>query len=49
MPPELNAVTASITAERVKALMVELARVPSPLTEKLEAEPQLRAFIDKAV
>jgi acetylornithine deacetylase/succinyl-diaminopimelate desuccinylase-like protein len=49
MQPDLNAIIASITAERVKALMVELARVPSPLTEKLEAEPQLRAFIDKAV
>jgi acetylornithine deacetylase/succinyl-diaminopimelate desuccinylase-like protein len=49
MPSDLNAITASITAERVKALMVELARVPSPLTEKLESEPQLRAFIDKAV
>ena len=29
--------------------MVELARVPSPLTELLEAEPKLRAFIDVAV
>ena len=38
-----------ITAERAKALMVELARVPSPLTALFEAEPQLRAFIDKAV
>ena len=46
MPADLNAVTSLITAERVKRLMVELARVPSPLTEKLEAEPQLRAFID---
>jgi succinyl-diaminopimelate desuccinylase len=38
-----------ITAERVKSLMIELARVPSPLTELLEAEPQLRRFIDTAV
>jgi acetylornithine deacetylase/succinyl-diaminopimelate desuccinylase-like protein len=45
----LSAVTALITADRTKALMVELARVPSPLTELLEAEPQLRAFIDTAV
>src|ERR1700687_1167388 len=47
--PDLTAITPRITAERVKALMTELARVPSPLTELLEAEPQLRAFIDTAV
>ena len=40
---------AQINAERAKALMVELARVPSPLTGLLEAEPKLRAFIDSAV
>src|SRR5437667_2556785 len=40
---------AGITATRAKALMVELARVPSPQTELLEAEPKLRAFIDTAV
>src|SRR6478736_7887577 len=45
----LNAVTSLITAEHATALMVELARVPSPLTELLEAEPKLRAFIDIAV
>ena len=49
MPADLNAVLPQITAERAKALMVELARVPSPLTALFEAEPQLRAFIDKAV
>src|SRR6266446_7657156 len=42
----LNAVTSLITEDRAKVLMVELARVPSPLTKLLEAEPQLRAFID---
>jgi acetylornithine deacetylase/succinyl-diaminopimelate desuccinylase-like protein len=49
MPADLNAVMLRITAERAKTLMVELARVPSPLTALFEAEPQLRAFIDKAV
>ena len=43
---DLDAVIALITAEHAKALMIELARVPSPLTALLEAEPQLRAFID---
>src|SRR3954468_2266435 len=45
----LNEVTSLITEDRAKVLMVELARVPSPLTKLLEAEPQLRAFIDTAV
>lgn len=49
MPADLDAVMSLITAERAKALMVELARVPSPLTALFEAEPQLRMFIDKAV
>ena len=49
MPADLNAVTSLITADHAKALMIELVRVPSPLTERLEAEPQLRAFIDSAV
>ena len=47
--PDLSAVTAHVTAERAKALMVELARVESPLTPLLEREPKLRAFIDSAV
>jgi acetylornithine deacetylase/succinyl-diaminopimelate desuccinylase-like protein len=38
-----------ITAERAKAWMVQLARVPSPLTPLLEAEPKLREFIEIAV
>ena len=38
-----------IAASRIQSVMVELARVPSPLTELFEAEPQLRAFIDTAV
>ena len=46
---DLNAVMALITAEHARALMIELARVPSPLTELLEAEPKLREFIDIAV
>jgi acetylornithine deacetylase/succinyl-diaminopimelate desuccinylase-like protein len=45
----LRRVLSRITAERVKSLMIELARVPSPLTLLLEAEPQLRRFIDTAV
>src|SRR3954464_4871181 len=47
--PVLTAVTAAIDKQRVQALMIALAQVPSPLTELLEAEPQLRAFIDSAV
>src|SRR5439155_694893 len=46
---ELNTICAQITQERIKSLLVELARIPSPLTELLEAEPQLRAFIAQAV
>jgi acetylornithine deacetylase len=38
-----------ITAERCKALLVDLVRVPSPQTALMEAEPQLRAFIETAV
>ena len=49
MSADLDAVMSRITAERAKALMVELVRVPSPLTALLEAEPQLRAFINNAV
>ena len=49
MPADLDAVMPLITSHRAKALMIELARVSSPLTALLEVEPQLRAFIDKAV
>jgi acetylornithine deacetylase/succinyl-diaminopimelate desuccinylase-like protein len=45
----LSSILPLITADRAKALMVELARVPSPLTDLMEAEPQLRQFIDTAV
>jgi acetylornithine deacetylase len=38
-----------ITAERCKVLLAELVRVPSPQTALMEAEPQLRAFIETAV
>jgi acetylornithine deacetylase/succinyl-diaminopimelate desuccinylase-like protein len=43
------AITDRIDKQRVKELMVALAQVPSPLTDLLEAEPQLRAFIDTAI
>jgi acetylornithine deacetylase/succinyl-diaminopimelate desuccinylase-like protein len=45
----LSRVVCRITAEGIKSVMIELARIPSPLTELLEAEPQLRLFIDTAV
>src|SRR5215467_3559889 len=45
----LSRVLSRITAERIRTVMVELARIPSPLTELLESEPKLRAFIDAAV
>jgi acetylornithine deacetylase/succinyl-diaminopimelate desuccinylase-like protein len=45
----VDAVMSRITADDAKTLMVELARIPSPLTPMMEAEPQLREFIDSAV
>src|SRR6516164_7512806 len=45
----MRSVVDRITPERIKAVLVELARVPSPLTDLLEAEPKLRAFIDSQV
>jgi len=45
----LRGVLSRITAERIKSVLIELARIPSPLTELNEAEPQLRRFIDTAV
>jgi acetylornithine deacetylase/succinyl-diaminopimelate desuccinylase-like protein len=45
----LSGVLSGITAERIKSVMIALARIPSPLTELLEAEPALRRFIDTAV
>ncbi|HLH96950.1 MAG TPA: M20/M25/M40 family metallo-hydrolase [Xanthobacteraceae bacterium] len=45
----LHSVLSRITAERIKSTLIELARIPSPLTELLEAEPQLRGFIDTMV
>ena len=38
-----------ITAEKCKQLLVDLVRVPSPQTALMEAEPQLRTFIETAV
>jgi hypothetical protein len=43
---QFSDIAALITADRAKALLIELARVPSPLTELMEAEPKLREFID---
>jgi acetylornithine deacetylase/succinyl-diaminopimelate desuccinylase-like protein len=45
----LSHVLSRLTAERIKSVMIELARIASPLTELLEAEPKLRLFIDTAV
>ena len=45
----IDAVMSRITADDAKMLMVELARIPSPLTPMMEAEPKLREFIDIAV
>lgn len=45
----LRRVLSAITAERVKSLLIELARIPSPLTQLFEAEPRLRLFIDTAI
>jgi acetylornithine deacetylase/succinyl-diaminopimelate desuccinylase-like protein len=45
----LSRVLSGITAERIKSVMIAVARIPSPLTELLEAEPALRRFIDAAV
>ncbi len=41
--------TPHLSQERCKDLLIELVRVPSPQTELLEAEPQLRRFIETAV
>jgi acetylornithine deacetylase/succinyl-diaminopimelate desuccinylase-like protein len=46
---DLGTIVSRITADRAKARMIELVRVPSPLTELKEAEPNLREFIDTAV
>lgn len=47
MLPE--AVARYITEARCKAQLIDLVRIPSPVTDLLEAEPQLRAFIEAAV
>ena len=41
--------SARLSYERVRTLLQELLRVPSPQTELLEAEPQLREFIRTAM
>lgn len=51
-PPRLGlpeAVAAYITEERCKETLIDLVRVPSPQTELLEAEPQLKVFIATAI
>ena len=40
---------ARISRERTKELLIELVKVPSPQTDKFEAEPLLAEFIRKAV
>src|SRR5258708_34996390 len=40
---------AQLSAERCQQIVVELVRVPSPQTALLEAEPQLRRFIETAI
>ena len=35
--------------EEVDAILVELLRAPSPQTEKLEADPNLRAYVREVV
>ena len=40
---------ARISRERAKELLIELVKVPSPQTDKFEAEPLLAEFIRKAV
>ena len=46
---DLASLTAGVTTERARDLLVALAQVPSPLTALTEAEPLLRKFIDTAV
>jgi succinyl-diaminopimelate desuccinylase len=41
--------SAHLSRDACKALFIDLVRVPSPQTELLEAEPQLRRFIETAV
>jgi acetylornithine deacetylase/succinyl-diaminopimelate desuccinylase-like protein len=38
-----------VSRERVKALFIELVKVPSPQTSLLEEEPLLKAFIRSAI
>src|ERR1700730_15242009 len=47
--PHLADLRRVITADKCKALLVDLVRVPSPQTALMEAEPLLRSFIETAV
>lgn len=40
---------AKLSRERAKELLIELVKVPSPQTDLLEEEPQLKEFIKKAI
>ncbi|MBI2087902.1 MAG: hypothetical protein HYT78_04060 [Deltaproteobacteria bacterium] len=45
----IELVRANAKDEEVDGLLVELLRAPSPQTEKLEADPALRAFVRETV
>lgn len=47
--PLETAIARHASEARAQELLVDLVRIPSPLTDLREAEPQLRAFIDTAV
>jgi len=47
--PDTAAIARHASEQRVQDLLVDLVRIPSPLTDLQEAEPQLRAFIGSAV
>ena len=42
-------ITDAISTDRVKDILVELVKVPSPQTDKFESEPLLAEFIRNAV
>jgi acetylornithine deacetylase/succinyl-diaminopimelate desuccinylase-like protein len=47
--PLASRLTAHLSRERAKTVFQELVRVPSPQTDLLEEEPQLRAFMQTAL
>jgi len=44
-----TAIDAAVDHEEIKRLMIELVEVPSPQTELMEDEPEVREFIKAAV